>query len=102
MRLLWRCILLTQVYIFAQIKASILNCKDFAMISEETISVIIDGTAPKVAVSCDQSMIKKNPGVQTKINLKYAVHDNCGGELDVQVKTYANEWEDFNSQGVRW
>ena len=72
------------------------------MTSEENISVTIDGTPPKVAVSCKQAIEKMQPGVQTKINLHYAVHDNCGGELDVQVETYAKEWEDFNSQGVSW
>jgi len=90
------------LYIFAQIKASILNCKDLEMAAEETVSVIIDGKAPKVAVSCLSEMEIQQPGVQVKTELEYAVHDNCGGELDVQVKTYANEWEDFNSQGVRW
>ena len=68
-----------------------MGCNVVKMTSEETISVIIDGTAPKVAVSCVDAIVKKGPGVQTRLNLKYAVHDNCGGELDVQVKSYANE-----------
>ena len=72
------------------------------MTSEENISVIIDGTPPKVAVSCLSEMDIQQPGKQVKTQLEYAVHDNCGGELDVQVETYANEWEDFNSQGVSW
>ena len=70
------------------------------MTSEENISVIIDGTAPNVAVSCLSEIDIEQPGKQKKTELEYTVHDNCGGELDVQVKTYANEWEDFNSQGV--
>ena len=87
-----------------------INAQDFCGNDaiEKTVPVQIDGEAPQVTCGFLQGSSSMTtlvvtadttgPSVLMDSRLDYNAIDNCNGPLNVTVKVYSNEIEDFNAQ----